>query len=59
MKTTYKIINDSITYTNKDTVITVPLKWYEKEPSKPVQIGLISAWITGLFLVLFIIKHPQ
>lgn len=52
----YKLHNDSITCYSKDTTITVPFKWYEKEPSKPVQASIISMWLTGLILVVFIIK---
>lgn len=50
---------DTIQFSKQDTTISIPLKWYEKEPPKPIQTGLIGMWITGLILVIFILKHPQ
>lgn len=52
----YKIVNDSIYYSNQDTTIIVPVKWYEETPSRPVQCGIIGLWFTGLLITLLIFK---
>ena len=50
---------DTIQFIKQDTTISIPLKWDEKQPPKPIQYGIVGTWLTGLILVIFILKHPQ
>ena len=54
----YKIGNDSIQYIHQDTIETLPLTFYEKTPSKPIQYGIVTLWLTGLIFTILIFKKP-